>query len=64
MYATVAHVWVFDAHGKPRSTLNITGKGHLTILPGIGSQARAEAAKTIGKKRGIEIKVRVISPRQ
>ena len=62
--ARLPHVWVFDAKGKPRSTLDITGKGHFTILTGIGGQAWAVAAKAIGKKRGLEIKVRIIGPRQ
>jgi 2,4-dichlorophenol 6-monooxygenase len=62
--ARLPHVWVFDAQGKQRSTLDLTGKGHFTILTGIGGEAWAIAAKTIGKKFGMDIKVRVIGPRR
>ena len=62
--ARLPHVWVFDAQGKSYSTLDITGKGHFTVLTGIGGEAWAEAAKAIGKKLGMAIKVRVIGPRR
>ena len=62
--ARLPHVWVFDAKGNQRSTLDITGKGHFTILTGIGGNAWAQAAKAIGKKHELEIKVRIIGPRQ
>ncbi len=62
--ARLPHVWVFDANGKQRSTLDLTGKGHFTILTGIGGEAWATAAKAVGQKLGIDIKVRVIGPRR
>jgi 2,4-dichlorophenol 6-monooxygenase len=62
--ARLPHVWVFDKQGKPHSTLDITGKGHFTILTGIGGEAWGEAAKAVGKKLGMDIKVRVIGPRR
>ncbi len=62
--ARLPHVWVFGKDGKPRSTLDITGKGHFTLLTGIGGEAWADAAKMIGKKLGMDIKVRVIGPRR
>ncbi len=62
--ARLPHVWVFGKDGRPLSTLDITGKGHFTLLTGIGGEAWAEAGKSIGKKLGMDIKVRVIGPRR
>ncbi len=62
--ARLPHVWVFDTQGKSHSTLDITGKGHFTVLTGIGGEAWVDAAKAIGKKLGMDIKVRVIGPRR
>ncbi len=62
--ARLPHVWVFDKQGKQHSTLDITGKGHFTILTGIGGEAWGEAAKSIGKTLGMDINVRVIGPRR
>jgi 2,4-dichlorophenol 6-monooxygenase len=57
------HAWLFDKQGKQHSTLDIIGKGHFTVLTGIGGEAWASAAKAIGKKLGMDIKVRIIGPR-
>jgi 2,4-dichlorophenol 6-monooxygenase len=62
--ARLPHVWVFDKQGKQHSTLDITGKGHFTILTGIGGEAWGKAAKALGKTLGMAIKVRVIGPRR
>ena len=62
--ARLPHVWVFDKLGKQHSTLDITGKGNFTILTGIGGEAWVEAAQTLSKSLGIEIKTRVIGPRR
>ena len=62
--ARIPHIWVFDKQGKQHSTLDITGKGHFTILTGIGGEAWVEAAKVLAKKLKIEIKTRVIGPRR
>jgi 2,4-dichlorophenol 6-monooxygenase len=62
--ARLPHVWVFDRLGKQHSTLDITGKGHFTILTGIGGEAWGKAAKALGKTLGMDIKVRVIGPRR
>jgi 2,4-dichlorophenol 6-monooxygenase len=62
--ARLPHVWVFDAHGKQLSTLDITGKGRFTILTGIGGDEWVKAAKALGKELGIEIATRVIGPRR
>ncbi len=62
--ARLPHVWVFDKHGQQHSTLDITGKGHFTVLTGIGGEAWGKAAKALGKKLGMKIKVRVIGPRR
>ncbi len=62
--ARLPHVWVFDAQGTQRSTLDLTGKGHFTILTGIGGEAWGAAAKKAGTRFGLDIKVRVIGPRR
>ena len=62
--ARIPHIWVFDKQGKQHSTLDITGKGHFTILTGIGGEAWVKAAKALAKKLRIEIKTRVIGPRR
>jgi 2,4-dichlorophenol 6-monooxygenase len=62
--ARLPHVWVFDKQGKPHSTLDITGKGHFTILTGIGGETWSDAAKSVSKRLGMEINVRVIGPRR
>ncbi len=62
--ARLPHVWVFDQHGKQRSTLDITGKGAFTLLTGIGGEAWVEAAKAEAAKRGLSINTRVIGPRR
>jgi 2,4-dichlorophenol 6-monooxygenase len=62
--ARLPHVWVFDAHGKQHSTLDLCGKGAFTLITGIGGEAWVEAAKAEGKKRGIAITTRVIGPRR
>ena len=62
--ARIPHIWVFDKAGKQHSTLDITGKGHFTLLTGIGGEAWVEAAKVLSGKRGFEIKTRVIGPRR
>ena len=62
--ARLPHVWVFDKQGKPHSTLDLTGKGHFTVLTGIGGEAWVEAARSVGKSLGMDIAVRVIGPRR
>jgi 2,4-dichlorophenol 6-monooxygenase len=62
--ARIPHTWLFDAHGKQHSTLDITGKGTFTLITGIGGEAWVEAAKAEAKKRGITITTRVIGPRR
>ena len=61
--ARLPHVWVFGKEGKQVSTLDITGKGHFTVLTGIGGEVWGEAAKALGKTLSMDIKVRVIGPR-
>jgi 2,4-dichlorophenol 6-monooxygenase len=62
--ARLPHVWVFDGQGKQHSTLDLTGKGHFTLLTGIGGEAWAKAAEGLGKQLGLPLKVRVIGPRR
>jgi 2,4-dichlorophenol 6-monooxygenase len=61
--ARLPHVWVFDAAGRQHSTLDITGRGHFTVLTGIGGEAWEKAAKVVGKQLGLDIKVCVVGPR-
>jgi 2,4-dichlorophenol 6-monooxygenase len=62
--ARLPHAWVFDKQGKPHSTLDLTGGGRFTILTGIGGEAWGEAAKSAGRRLGMDITVRVIGPRR
>jgi 2,4-dichlorophenol 6-monooxygenase len=62
--ARLPHVWVFDHAGKQHSTLDLCGKGHFTLLTGIGGEDWVEAAKAEAKLRGITISTRVIGPRR
>ena len=62
--ARLPHVWLFDERGRKHSTLDICGHGHFTLLTGIGGQPWAEAAATAGAARGMQIRVRIIGPRQ
>jgi 2,4-dichlorophenol 6-monooxygenase len=62
--ARLPHVWVFDRTGKQHSTLDLTGRGKFTVLTGIGGEVWAEAAKALGKKLAMDIRVQVIGPRR
>jgi 2,4-dichlorophenol 6-monooxygenase len=62
--ARIPHAWVFDKNGKKHSTLDICGKGHFTLITGIGGEAWAEAAKLAAKQFGLSFKTRVIGPRR
>ena len=62
--ARLPHVWVCDKSGKQHSTLDLAGKGHFTVLTGIGGEAWEAAAKKAGAKFKLDVKVRVIGPRQ
>ncbi|QYK40465.1 MAG: FAD-dependent monooxygenase [Paracoccaceae bacterium] len=62
--ARIPHVWVFDRAGRQHSTLDLCGKGRFTLITGIGGEPWAEAARTEGARRGMEIAVHVIGPRR
>ncbi len=63
--ARVPHVWVFDHEtGEKHSTLDLSGKGHFTVLTGIGGEAWQDAAASVSGELGMNIKVHVIGPRQ
>jgi 2,4-dichlorophenol 6-monooxygenase len=62
--ARLPHVWVFDKLGKQHSTLDITGKGHFTVLTGIGGEAWIAGAKSLSASLGLDIKTRTIGPRR
>lgn len=54
------HVWVFDRAGKKHSTLDLCGHGKFTLLTGIGGEAWADTAATVGQALGLEIRVQLI----
>jgi 2,4-dichlorophenol 6-monooxygenase len=62
--ARLPHAWVFSDSGAKVSTLDLTGHGKFTVLTGIGGQGWIDAARAVGKERGIEIEAHVIGPRQ
>ena len=62
--ARLPHVWVFDAHGREHSTLDLTGHGVFTLMTGIGGEAWVAAAEAEGARRGMKIATRVIGPRR
>jgi 2,4-dichlorophenol 6-monooxygenase len=62
--ARLPHVWVFDRNGKQHSTLDLTGRGKFTLITGIGGEAWAEAARSVGQKLGMGIRLQVIGPRR
>ncbi len=62
--ARLPHVWVYDAHGAKHSTLDLAGNGAFTLFTGLGGQAWATAAETLGAEMGISLRVCVIGPRQ
>ncbi len=62
--ARLPHVWVFDRHGGPLSTLDLTGHGKFTVLTGIGGEAWVEAAKKLSGELGLNIVAHVIGPRR
>jgi len=62
--ARLPHVWVFDHDtGDKISTLDLCGRGKLTLLTGLGGEAWAEAAAAVGEAMGVPIRVHVIGPR-
>jgi 2,4-dichlorophenol 6-monooxygenase len=61
--ARLPHVWVWDKAGHKVSTLDLTGKGRFTILTGVGGEPWADAAASVGKAMGLDIRVHVIGPR-
>ncbi|EON91768.1 2,4-dichlorophenol 6-monooxygenase TfdB [Marinobacter lipolyticus SM19] len=60
--ARLPHAWLTDPQGHRVSTLDITGKGHFTLLTGHGGDAWCQAATTIARELGIELPVRRIGP--
>ncbi|CCD99829.1 FAD-dependent monooxygenase [Bradyrhizobium sp. STM 3809] len=63
--ARLPHAWLFSKDGGTKiSTLDLAGHGNFTVLTGIGGEAWAAAAKTLGHELGIGIDAHVIGPRQ
>jgi 2,4-dichlorophenol 6-monooxygenase len=62
--ARLPHAWLFDAEGGKHSTLDLAGGGVFTVFTGLGGNAWATAAASVGEKLGITIHAHVIGPRQ
>lgn len=62
--ARLPHVWLYGAKGGEFSTLDLCGHGKFTILTGLGGEAWAKAAETIGAEMGIALTAHIIGPRQ
>ncbi len=58
--ARLPHAWLHDAQGRQVSTLDICGKGRLTLLTGHGGTVWIRAAEAAAKELGIELQVRRI----
>ncbi|TQS46928.1 FAD-dependent oxidoreductase [Cryptosporangium phraense] len=59
--AKVPHAWV--GRGSSRlSTLDLGGHGRFTLLTGVGGEAWADAAASVGAELGVEIAVVAIGP--
>lgn len=62
--ARIPHAWVFDQEGGKHSTLDLVGRGQFTILTGINGEPWVQAAETVGKTLGLDIRTQVIGPRR
>ena len=62
--ARLPHAWLFAQDGSRLSTLDLCGKGRLTVLTGIGGHGWVEAAGQLGDELGLDIAAHVIGPRQ
>jgi 2,4-dichlorophenol 6-monooxygenase len=62
--ARLPHVWVYDAQGRRRSTLDLCGGGQFTLLTGIGGAPWIAAAEAEAARRGMTIRTHLIGPRQ
>ena len=63
--ARIPHVWLFEhGSGEKLSTLDLCGRGKLTIFTGIGGEAWEAAAKAVGDEMGIDIRLHLIGPRR
>lgn len=62
--ARLPHVWVFDEDGRKHSTLDLCGRGQFTLLTGIGGAAWIDAAASVSKEMGVDIRTHIIGPRQ
>lgn len=58
--ARLPHAWLNDRAGRKLSTLDICGHGHMTLLTGHGGDAWCQAAESVARELGIELKVRRI----
>jgi 2,4-dichlorophenol 6-monooxygenase len=59
--ARLPHCWV-EHHGQKVSTIDLAGKGRFTLLTGIGGEAWAQAAATVGERLGVSIAAFVVGP--
>ncbi|MCK6211612.1 FAD-dependent monooxygenase [Georgenia sp. EYE_87] len=61
--ARLPHAWL-GRDGHKVSTHDLAGKGRFTVLTGIGGEAWADAARTVGADLGLDIAAYVVGPGQ
>ncbi|MEX2525638.1 MAG: FAD-dependent monooxygenase [Gammaproteobacteria bacterium] len=57
--ANLPHAWLTE-NGHRVSTLDLCGRGKFTLLTGLGGEAWLDAARTVEKELGLEIRTHVI----
>lgn len=63
--ARIPHVWLFDHKtGEKLSSLDLCGKGRFTLFTGIGGEGWEQAAASVGKALGLDLRVHLIGPRR
>jgi 2,4-dichlorophenol 6-monooxygenase len=58
--AKLVHAWLVDPAGHRVSTLDLVGRGRLSVVTGLSGGVWAEAAEVVGRGTGIEIRAVVI----
>jgi len=61
--ARLPHAWL-GQNGRQVSTLDLVGKGHFSLLTGIGGGAWKQAAEKLAQETGVPVRVFVIGPGQ
>lgn len=58
------HVWLYPRAGRKVSTLDLCGKGRITLLTGPGGEAWTKAAEQVSAELGLSIQTHIIGPRR